>query len=54
MALTVLVLCLAQLSELRPYLPRMQPSALLRGMLTSSRTPKDNENVATLDQQVSM
>ncbi|XP_078128647.1 SMC5-SMC6 complex localization factor protein 2 isoform X2 [Sander vitreus] len=43
-----------QLSDLRPYLPRMQPSTLLRGMLnSSSRSPKDkdNEYMATLDQQ---
>lgn len=38
-----------QLSELRPYLPRMQPSTLLRGLL---RNPKDKEeDMATLDQQ---
>ncbi|XP_068424507.1 SMC5-SMC6 complex localization factor protein 2 isoform X2 [Clinocottus analis] len=42
-----------QLSELRPYLPRMQPSTLLRGMLSSSsRSQKDKEeDKATLDQQ---
>ncbi|XP_031161204.1 uncharacterized protein slf2 isoform X2 [Sander lucioperca] len=43
-----------QLSDLRPYLPRMQPSTLLRGMLTSSsrsQKDKDNEYMATLDQQ---
>lgn len=42
-----------QLSELRSYLPRMQPSTLLRGMLSSvSRSQKDNEeDMATLDQQ---
>ncbi|XP_034753306.1 SMC5-SMC6 complex localization factor protein 2 isoform X2 [Etheostoma cragini] len=42
-----------QLSDLRPYLPRMQPSTLLRGMLSSSsRSQKDkDENMATLDQQ---
>ncbi|XP_039639929.1 SMC5-SMC6 complex localization factor protein 2 isoform X2 [Perca fluviatilis] len=42
-----------QLSDLRPYLPRMQPSTLLRGMLSSSgRSPKDkDEYMATLDQQ---
>ncbi|XP_070697533.1 SMC5-SMC6 complex localization factor protein 2 isoform X2 [Pempheris klunzingeri] len=41
-----------QLSELRQYLPRMQPSTLLRAMLSSSsRTPKEKEDMATLDQQ---
>lgn len=42
-----------QLSELRPYLPRMQPSTLLRGMLSSSsRSHKDKEeDMAILDQQ---
>ncbi|XP_044069597.1 SMC5-SMC6 complex localization factor protein 2 isoform X3 [Siniperca chuatsi] len=41
-----------QLSELRLYLSRMQPSTLLRGMLTSSRSQKDKEeDMATLDQQ---
>lgn len=41
-----------QLSELRLYLPRMQPSALLRGMLNSSnRSQKVREDMATLDQQ---
>ncbi|XP_034407421.1 SMC5-SMC6 complex localization factor protein 2 isoform X2 [Cyclopterus lumpus] len=42
-----------QLSKLRPYLPRMQPSTLLRGMLSSSiRSHKDKEeDMATLDQQ---
>ncbi|XP_070772606.1 SMC5-SMC6 complex localization factor protein 2 [Enoplosus armatus] len=42
-----------QLSELRLYLPRMQPSTLLRGMLSSSsRCQKDKEeDMATLDQQ---
>ncbi|XP_045926899.1 SMC5-SMC6 complex localization factor protein 2 isoform X2 [Micropterus dolomieu] len=40
-----------QLSELRLYLPRMQPSTLLRGMLSSSRSEKDVEDMASLDQQ---
>ncbi|XP_073338238.1 SMC5-SMC6 complex localization factor protein 2 isoform X2 [Pagrus major] len=41
-----------KLSELRPYLLRMQPSSLLRGMLSSSgRSHKDEEDMATLDQQ---
>ncbi|XP_056291793.1 SMC5-SMC6 complex localization factor protein 2 isoform X2 [Pseudoliparis swirei] len=41
-----------QLSDLRPYLPRMQPSSLLRGMLSSSRSHKEkDEDMATLDQQ---
>ncbi|XP_042358247.1 SMC5-SMC6 complex localization factor protein 2 [Plectropomus leopardus] len=42
-----------QLSDLRPYLPRMQPSSLLRGMLSSSsRSQKDKEeHMDTLDQQ---
>ncbi|KAM9345216.1 SMC5-SMC6 complex localization factor protein 2 isoform 2-T2 [Symphorus nematophorus] len=41
-----------QLSELRPYLPRMQPSTLLRGMLNScNRSQKEKEDMATLDQQ---
>nr|XP_020457355.1 SMC5-SMC6 complex localization factor protein 2-like isoform X2 [Monopterus albus] len=42
-----------QLSNLRPYLPRMQPSTLLRGLLSSSsRSQKDKEeDTATLDQQ---
>ncbi|XP_032396593.1 SMC5-SMC6 complex localization factor protein 2 isoform X2 [Etheostoma spectabile] len=42
-----------QLSDLRPYLPRMQPSTLLRGMLSSSSgSQKDkDEYMATLDQQ---
>ncbi|XP_054455937.1 SMC5-SMC6 complex localization factor protein 2 isoform X2 [Anoplopoma fimbria] len=40
-----------QLSELRPYLPRMQPSTILRGMMSSfSRSQKDKEE-DTLDQQ---
>ncbi|XP_034537451.1 SMC5-SMC6 complex localization factor protein 2 isoform X2 [Notolabrus celidotus] len=37
-----------QLSELRRFLPRMQPSTLLRNMLRSQR---DKEDTATLDQQ---
>lgn len=37
-----------QLSELRPFLPRMQPSSLLRNML---KTQRDKEDIATLDQQ---
>ncbi|XP_039995625.1 SMC5-SMC6 complex localization factor protein 2 [Xiphias gladius] len=42
-----------QLSKLSPYLPCMQPSTLLRGMLSSSsRSQKDKEeDMATLDQQ---
>ncbi|KAM4607797.1 uncharacterized protein ACJ7VT_015959 [Polymixia lowei] len=42
-----------QLSNLRPYLPRMQPSTLLRGILnSSSRKRSDKEDdLATLDQQ---
>ncbi|XP_029926604.1 SMC5-SMC6 complex localization factor protein 2 isoform X2 [Myripristis murdjan] len=42
-----------QLSDLRPYLPRMQPSTLLHGLLSSSsRTQKEKEeDLATLDQQ---
>nr|XP_046258197.1 uncharacterized protein slf2 isoform X2 [Scatophagus argus] len=39
-----------QLSDLRPYLPRMQPSTLLRSML-SSPSRKNKEDVVTLDQQ---
>lgn len=48
------ILSHAQLSELRPYLPRMQPSTLLRGMQSSSsRSPKDKEeHKDNLDQQV--
>nr|XP_040035078.1 uncharacterized protein slf2 isoform X3 [Gasterosteus aculeatus aculeatus] len=37
-----------ELSDLRPYLPRMQPSALLRSMLSQRNK---GEDVATLDQQ---
>uniref|UniRef100_UPI0037E7ED13 SMC5-SMC6 complex localization factor protein 2 isoform X2 n=1 Tax=Semicossyphus pulcher TaxID=241346 RepID=UPI0037E7ED13 len=37
-----------QLSELRRFLPRMKPSALLRSML---RPQRDKEDMATLDQQ---
>ncbi|XP_018533665.1 SMC5-SMC6 complex localization factor protein 2 isoform X2 [Lates calcarifer] len=41
-----------QLSTLRQYLPRMQPSTLLRGMVSSSSSSqKDKEDIATLDQQ---
>ncbi|XP_026165314.1 SMC5-SMC6 complex localization factor protein 2 isoform X2 [Mastacembelus armatus] len=42
-----------QLSNLRPYLPRMQPSTLLRGLqASSSRSQKDKEDdMLTLDQQ---
>ncbi|XP_051271155.1 uncharacterized protein slf2 isoform X2 [Dicentrarchus labrax] len=41
-----------QLSKLRPYLPRMQPSTILRAMLSSSRSQKDkDEDMDTLDQQ---
>ncbi|XP_067376154.1 SMC5-SMC6 complex localization factor protein 2 isoform X4 [Channa argus] len=41
-----------QLSKLRPYVPRMQPSTLLRTMLSSSsRNEKDGEDMAALDQQ---
>ncbi|TKS77939.1 SMC5-SMC6 complex localization factor protein 2 [Collichthys lucidus] len=41
-----------RLSELRPYLPRMQPSTLLRGMLSSSsRGQKDRDDMTILDQQ---
>ncbi|XP_010768203.1 SMC5-SMC6 complex localization factor protein 2 [Notothenia coriiceps] len=42
-----------QLSELRNYLPRMQPSTLLRGMLKSSsrRQGDEEEDMAALDQQ---
>ncbi|XP_069548736.1 SMC5-SMC6 complex localization factor protein 2 isoform X2 [Brachyistius frenatus] len=42
-----------QLSDLRPYLPRMRPSALLRGLLNSSGTSRKDkdEDMATLDQQ---
>ncbi|XP_044228722.1 SMC5-SMC6 complex localization factor protein 2 isoform X4 [Thunnus albacares] len=42
-----------QLLELRPYLHRMQPSTLLRGMLnSSSRSQKEKEeDMAILDQQ---
>ncbi|XP_035519703.1 uncharacterized protein slf2 [Morone saxatilis] len=41
-----------QLSKLRPYLPRMQPSTILRAMLSSSRSQKDKEeDMDTLDQQ---
>ncbi|XP_049927555.1 SMC5-SMC6 complex localization factor protein 2 isoform X1 [Epinephelus moara] len=42
-----------QLSKLRPYLPRMQPSTLLRCMLSSSsRSQKEKEDdMNTLDQQ---
>uniref|UniRef100_A0A3P8T6E2 Coiled-coil SMC6 And NSE5 INteracting (CANIN) domain-containing protein n=1 Tax=Amphiprion percula TaxID=161767 RepID=A0A3P8T6E2_AMPPE len=38
-----------QLSELRHYLPRMQPSTLLRGLLKNSKDKE--EDMATLDQQ---
>ncbi|XP_071336715.1 SMC5-SMC6 complex localization factor protein 2 isoform X2 [Trachinotus anak] len=38
-----------QLSTLRPYLPCMQPSTLLRGMLRSQKDKE--EDMATLDQQ---
>ncbi|XP_022045766.2 SMC5-SMC6 complex localization factor protein 2 [Acanthochromis polyacanthus] len=38
-----------QLSELRPYLPRMQPSTLLRGLLRNSKDKE--EDMAILDQQ---
>ncbi|XP_037321933.2 SMC5-SMC6 complex localization factor protein 2 isoform X2 [Pungitius pungitius] len=37
-----------ELSDLRPFLPRMQPSALLRSMLSQRNKEED---VATLDQQ---
>ncbi|XP_062285827.1 SMC5-SMC6 complex localization factor protein 2 isoform X1 [Scomber scombrus] len=42
-----------QLFELRPYLHRMQPSTLLRGLLnSSSRSQKEhNEDMAIFDQQ---
>ncbi|XP_029306322.1 LOW QUALITY PROTEIN: SMC5-SMC6 complex localization factor protein 2 [Cottoperca gobio] len=40
-----------QLSELRTYLPRMQPSTLLRGMLSSSSRSRRDEDMAILDQQ---
>ncbi|XP_040906375.1 SMC5-SMC6 complex localization factor protein 2 isoform X3 [Toxotes jaculatrix] len=42
-----------QLSMLRPYLPCMQPSTLLRGMLSSSNANRKGkeEDMATLDQQ---
>ncbi|XP_035462444.2 SMC5-SMC6 complex localization factor protein 2 isoform X1 [Scophthalmus maximus] len=42
-----------QLSKLRPYLPCMQPSTLLRGMLSSSsRSQRDKaEDMATQDQK---
>ncbi|XP_026210940.1 SMC5-SMC6 complex localization factor protein 2 isoform X2 [Anabas testudineus] len=42
-----------QLSNLRPYLPRMQPSTILRAMLSnSSKSQKDKEeDMAILDQQ---
>ncbi|XP_071382706.1 SMC5-SMC6 complex localization factor protein 2 isoform X2 [Centroberyx affinis] len=42
-----------QLSELRPYLPRMQPSTLLRGIVSSSsrKQKEKEEDLATLDQQ---
>ncbi|XP_008277984.1 SMC5-SMC6 complex localization factor protein 2 [Stegastes partitus] len=38
-----------QLSELRPYVPRMQPSTLFRSMLRSQKDKE--EDTATLDQQ---
>ncbi|XP_076020927.1 SMC5-SMC6 complex localization factor protein 2 [Genypterus blacodes] len=42
-----------KLSDLRPYLPRMQPSALLRGTLNASREAQsEEEDLATLDQQI--
>ncbi|XP_028279581.1 SMC5-SMC6 complex localization factor protein 2 isoform X2 [Parambassis ranga] len=42
-----------QLSELRPYISRMRPSSILRGMLSSSsKTEKEKEeDAAILDQQ---
>lgn len=53
LVLHLLVIDNTQLSELRPYLPRMQPSALLRGMRSSSSsTREEKEDMATLDLQV--